>query len=89
MLTDPRYQAIAAAYVRALADRDPTGVAVTDLLPAIHAAVPEASTQEIVAAVQLCFQTKRRMDSPLLPIPPLRPVDETELAACDDPEPAA
>jgi hypothetical protein len=75
MLSDPRYQAIVTAYVQVLGDRDPTGVTVVDLLPAIRAAVPEASTQEIVAAVHQCFQGKCRMDSPPLAVPPKRPVE--------------
>jgi hypothetical protein len=47
-----RYERIERAYVAALDRRNPESVNVLDLLPAIFAAVPDTSTQEIAAALR-------------------------------------
>jgi hypothetical protein len=47
-----RFEHIEAAYKAALAGRDPTTVFITDLLPAIFAAVPDTTTDEIADALR-------------------------------------
>ena len=47
-----RYEQIIAAYHAAIGDRDPAKVDILDLLPAIDAAVPNASPAEIAAALR-------------------------------------
>jgi hypothetical protein len=47
-----RFERIERAYVAALGGRDPVSVNVLDLLPAIFAAVPDTSPQEIVEALR-------------------------------------
>jgi len=47
-----RFEQIELAYVAALAGRDPASVNVRDLLPAMFAAVPDTSVEEIVAMLR-------------------------------------
>ena len=47
-----RYEHIERAYLAALNGRDPELVNIVDLLPAIYAAVPDTTTEEIVAALR-------------------------------------
>jgi hypothetical protein len=47
-----RYERIERAYVKALAGRHPRSVFITELLPAIYAAVPDTTTTEIVEALR-------------------------------------
>ena len=48
-----RFETIIAAYNAAIGDRDPGDVDILDILPAIDAAVPDASPAEIAARVAL------------------------------------
>ena len=47
-----RFERIERVYHAALAGRDPESVSVFDLLPAIFAAVPDTTTQEIAGALR-------------------------------------
>ena len=47
-----RFEQIEAAYKAALGGNDPAGVNVFDLLPAIFAAIPDASTHGIAQALR-------------------------------------
>jgi hypothetical protein len=47
-----RFEQIERAYAAALAGRDPESVNIVELLPAIFAAVPDTSTQEIADALR-------------------------------------
>jgi len=47
-----RFERIEWAYIAALGDRDPAIVDIGDLLPAIFAAVPDATVKEIAEALR-------------------------------------
>ena len=47
-----RYETIVAAYNAAIGDHDPGEVDILDILPAIDAAVPDATPAEIAAALR-------------------------------------
>jgi hypothetical protein len=47
-----RFERIERAYTAALAGRDPETVNIVELVPAIYAAVPDTSTQQIVEALR-------------------------------------
>ena len=47
-----RFERIERAYTAALAGRDPGSVSIVDLLPAIFAAVPDTTAEEIVEALR-------------------------------------
>ena len=47
-----RYETIVAAYNAAIGNRDPGEIDILDILPAIDAAVPDASPAEIATALR-------------------------------------
>ena len=51
-----RYETIVAAYNAAIGDRNPGEVDILDILPAIDAAVPDATPAEIAAALRRLYE---------------------------------